>query len=392
MGTSVTSPPWNTNFCNLVIVPPTAPAPLAPDGTATAYYAYITTSANVQHDIWQTFTVSSLTTPEVIVTLSCYVNSVWTYQYVTMQFVEQLTGDIITAIFDISNGVIWQTYANPNNITWDSNSIQYTITSQPGGWWFLSVSANKLTAGTVITAYITGSPTTNGIFAGTPSYSAFEIWNAQLTTGYTLYIPSSSTSYQNLITSEHNQKTNFMNVIGVLTGALGDVTVATQGLVSNFSLNTASGVQLDILGLWIGQSRIIPNVLVTGFFGFSEYSTGFPDGLQLPFGELTDPSKGGVFYNLGQAASGTTVLTDAQYLTVLKARIARNQSNGTLSAIENALQFVFNAPCAVTDNGTLSLVINVNVPVSPTDEALLTSLDILPRPAGVAIAGIVYVP
>jgi hypothetical protein len=208
----------------------------------------------------------------------------------------------------------------------------------------------------------------------------------------TATIPASSAPYTALITSEHNQKPNFMALAGVLAGALGDTTAATQGLVSAFSLNTAIGAQLDILGKWIGQSRVIPGILIPGFFGFSEVSTGLPDGLQLPFGELTDHSKGGIFFELGGTFAGTTTLTDPQYLTVLKARIARNQSNGTLSALEGALFFIFGAGCKVVDNGTLSLAITVTSPITPVDQALLTGLDILPRPAGVAIGSIAFTP
>lgn len=205
-------------------------------------------------------------------------------------------------------------------------------------------------------------------------------------------IPASSAPYTALVTSEHNQRQNFMALAGVLTGAVADATAATQALVPAFSLNTAVGAQLDVVGQWVGQSRVIPGILVPGFFGFSEVSTGLPDGAQLPFGELTNPAKGGIFFELGGTFAGTTTLTDPQYLTVLKARIARNQSNGTLAAIEGALFFIFGAGCRVVDNGTLSLAITVTSPITPVDQSLLTGLDILPRPAGVAIGSITFSP
>jgi hypothetical protein len=208
----------------------------------------------------------------------------------------------------------------------------------------------------------------------------------------TLNIPASAVPYTSLITSEHNQKLNYMALVSVLTGAVADATQATQSLVPAFNLNTAVGAQLDVIGLWVGQPRVIPGILIPGFFGFSEVSSGLPDGLQLPFGELTDLSKGGIFFELGGTFAGTTTLTDPQYLTILKARIARNQSNGTLSALEGALLFIFGAGCRVADSGTKSLAITVTSPISPVDQALITGLDILPRPAGVAIGSITFTP
>lgn len=179
-----------------------------------------------------------------------------------------------------------------------------------------------------------------------------------------------------------------MALVGVLAGALGDATACMQSMVPAFSLNTAVGAQLDIIGLWVGQPRIIPSILIPGFFGFSDLVTGAPVGLQQPFGALQSKSIGGVWFGLNDAASGTTVLSDAQYLIVLRARITSNQAKGNFADLEKALAFIFGANAAVTDNSNLMLIFTVKSPVSPLDQALITSLDILPRPAGVSIQSI----
>jgi hypothetical protein len=207
---------------------------------------------------------------------------------------------------------------------------------------------------------------------------------------FVLNISPNAKNYSNLITSEHNQKPNFMNVVGVIVGAGADIVTATQTIQPSFNLLTAVGSQLDILGLWIGQSRDIANVLVVGFFGFSEASTGLPDGLQEPFGELSNPSIGGVWYQLGESDSGTTVLNDIAYLTILKARIVKNQWNGTISGIESALAYITGVACSIADTGNLSLSITVPLPITPLEEALLESLDLIPRPAGVRISSIIF--
>lgn len=208
----------------------------------------------------------------------------------------------------------------------------------------------------------------------------------------TLAISPNVTPYSNLITSEHNQKLKFMAVIEVIAGAAADAVVNTQIIQPSFNLNTAVGAQLDVLGKWIGQSRKIDNILVIGFFGFSEVSTGLPDGLQETFGELTNPSIGGIWFNLGQADSGSTILADPAYLTILKAKIVKNQWNGTVSGIEEALQFIVGVACSIADTGNLTLSINVPLPITPLEEALLESLDLIPRPAGVAITSITFAP
>lgn len=211
-------------------------------------------------------------------------------------------------------------------------------------------------------------------------------------TGVQPFDPTTGNPYLKLITSEHNQKPNFMSLVSVLATGVADVTAATQSLVPAFTLGTAIGAQLDILGLWVGQSRKIANVLIIGFFGFSEVSTGLPDGLQEPFGELTNPSIGGVWFNLGQSDSGSTILNDIAYLTILKAKIVKNQWNGTVSGIESALMYITGVACSIADTGTLSFSINVPLPITPLEEALLESLDLVPRPAGISISSITFAP
>jgi hypothetical protein len=68
----------------------------------------------------------------------------------------------------------------------------------------------------------------------------------------------------------------------------------------------------------------------------------------------------------------------------------RNQSNGLIGDIEEGLNYVFGAPCQVQDTGAKILNIIVPVPVSSVTEALVKQLDILPRPAGIAIGTVTF--
>lgn len=198
--------------------------------------------------------------------------------------------------------------------------------------------------------------------------------------------PPTSLQYAALITSEHAIRPKFMSLVNLIAGGFGDITACILSMPKAFDIDTAVGAQLDIVGKWVGQARVVTNVLLTGFFGFAD------DPAALTFGELPSPSVGGVFYELGATFQATTTLSDKDYRTILRARIVRNQSNGTLSAIENALQYVFGVPCTVSDIGDMSLAIQVSAPITQTQEALLNTLDLLPRPAGVAIGSITYSP
>lgn len=190
--------------------------------------------------------------------------------------------------------------------------------------------------------------------------------------------------YTSLITSEHNQLPKFMSMMTAVCGSIAEITAGIRSITPAFDLDKAVGAQLDIVGLWVGQSRVIDNVLLQGFFGFSD------DPEALTFGEINNPAIGGIFAEYGQSVTTTTVLEDNDYRTVLRARIVRNQSSGTLADIERALNFVFGAQCRIVDPGNFNLTIFVSTPITPTQQTLLRQLDILPRPAAISINNILF--
>jgi hypothetical protein len=190
--------------------------------------------------------------------------------------------------------------------------------------------------------------------------------------------------YAALITSEHADKPKFMALVALLCGTVDDISSATRSLPQAFDVDTAIGDQLDIVGQWIGQARVIPGVLTLGFFGFSDNVAA------ANFGEERDVSIGGRFWNEGEPFSGTAVLSDPEYRLVLKSKIIRNQYGGTTAELVTALQTIFNASAHIDDDGTMGLRLVINSPLSTVSQSLITNFDILPRPAGVGFREIIY--
>jgi hypothetical protein len=190
--------------------------------------------------------------------------------------------------------------------------------------------------------------------------------------------------YTTLITSEHNKQPKFMALIDAVVNGIGATADVLLSMPAAFDLDNAVGNQLDIDGEWIGQARVVTQVLTVGFFGFAD------DPAAATFGELSNPSIGGRFYELGEAFATTSVLGDPEYRLVLRARIVRNQSDGTTGDLLAGLGFLFGAAAVVTDPGNLSVTITIpSADVTATQKSLLTTFDLLPRPAGVAY-NIVY--
>lgn len=119
--------------------------------------------------------------------------------------------------------------------------------------------------------------------------------------------------YTDLITNYHATKPLFFQHVDLSTRPLTDVSTSLKSLITAFDIDTAVGVQLDILGEWIGRSRIV-SVPISGiYFSFDTDGLGWDQGVwQGPF----DPD------------SGYTALSDETYRIILKAKIAINNWDG----------------------------------------------------------------
>lgn len=154
-----------------------------------------------------------------------------------------------------------------------------------------------------------------------------------------------NTSYLAKITSEYQTKPKFMAMNAALLQPLDDIEGVADTVAPSYSLATAQGAQLDVLGVILGLSR------------------------DLPF----------------QPENGPDVLDDATYRTCLQARIAFNQWDGTRAGLENILQQIFpQAAFLITDNLDMSVtVLYIGGNASPYLLELLNYDLIVPRPMGV---------
>lgn len=119
--------------------------------------------------------------------------------------------------------------------------------------------------------------------------------------------------YTGLITNYHATKPKFYDHIDLSTRPLTNVILSMQGLLTAFDLDKAAGAQLDILGLWIGRSRIVRRPITGVYFSWDTDDLGYDQGVwQGPY----DPD------------SGYTSLSDETYRIILKAKIAINNWDG----------------------------------------------------------------
>lgn len=167
--------------------------------------------------------------------------------------------------------------------------------------------------------------------------------------------------YTDLITNYHSQKPLFVDHIDLITRPLSDVAGAMTALITEFDIDEAIGVQLDILGKWIGRTRVVSQPISGIYFSFDTDGLGFDQGVwQGPY----DPD------------AGFTNLSDETYRIILKAKIAINHWNGTNETLPEILE------TALAGSGlTMQIVDNQDMTISvwvfPETDVSSVSLELI---------------
>lgn len=167
--------------------------------------------------------------------------------------------------------------------------------------------------------------------------------------------------YTDLITNYHSQKPLFVDHIDLITRPLSDVADAMTALITEFDIDEAIGVQLDILGKWIGRTRVVSQPISGIYFSFDTDGLGFDQGVwQGPY----DPD------------AGFTNLSDETYRIILKAKIAINHWNGTNETLPAILE------TALTGSGLKMQIVDnqdmtISVWVFPEVDISTVSLELI---------------
>lgn len=183
---------------------------------------------------------------------------------------------------------------------------------------------------------------------------------------------ASTDDYLLLVPSANASKPNFR---AVLTASIQPL-VDGQNTRLDFDIDTAVGVQLDAVGLWVGQSRRVEVPITDVYFSMDIERNGFDQG---------------VWFGPGANAAGVSLLDDETYRLILKIKIAANTWDGTLagaqvvlSALRSNGTYLF-----MQDNFDMSITIGVaGIIPSALFVALITQVFSWIRPATVNIASV----
>lgn len=180
--------------------------------------------------------------------------------------------------------------------------------------------------------------------------------------------------YFPLITSQHADKPRYMGLVDAWTRPFFESQEALDAMARAFDVDSAVGVQLDQVGLWVGVSRVLHTALEGVYFSLDIPGVGFDEGV---WKGRFDPD------------TGLTSLPDDQFRLLIKTRIAANQWDGTIEGAYRVWDTIFadiGSVIFIQDNQDMSMIIGIaGIPLNAVSRALLTGGYIPLKPEGVRV-------
>lgn len=154
--------------------------------------------------------------------------------------------------------------------------------------------------------------------------------------------------YLALITPAYRSKPKFTAMIRAIVEPIVAQQAFLQHLPIDFDLDVAIGAQLDIVGEWVGRTRFVNVPIANVWFSWDTAYRGWEQGVW--------------FQSQYDTPGGITRLDDETYRTLLRAKIAANNWDGTLPAAKSALEILFpngETTLVITDNQDMTITFGV---------------------------------
>lgn len=191
--------------------------------------------------------------------------------------------------------------------------------------------------------------------------------------------------YANLLIVQYHNKPKAKATIELLLREL-----LASGIIfevrDGYSIDTAVGAQLDIIGKYVGINRFYKDQSLHDFFAFTNYSeVVIPDD---EFGFATYATYDTVFYNGTLNYNSILVkdfsLNDDDYRTLIKLKIIQNNSNHSHKSIDDGIYRIFGNTVRPDSQGGMHMFYFVPANLSQLINAAIIK-EVLPRPMGVQL-------
>lgn len=180
--------------------------------------------------------------------------------------------------------------------------------------------------------------------------------------------------------TQYREATNFKARVDALIDESDNIEAALCQLLEERWIDTAIGVQLDILGDIVGQPRTVEEIEANVYFGFQSAI-----GAET-FGTLADSGVGGVFRTLADPEYIAKTMDDDEYRVFIKAKVKKNI---TTTSINNTIEIILSALPTPTGiiltEGEASFHLEFTALLTDSEKLILSNTNFTPKPAGVSV-------
>lgn len=143
----------------------------------------------------------------------------------------------------------------------------------------------------------------------------------------------------------------------------------------SYNIDTATSYELNVIGVIVGASRSFESRVTFETNDFGEVNVQF-GGFEIQFQAV------------GQSI--TQEVSDEIFKILIKAKISKNNNDGTIDGMLGALQFIIPDNISrIIDHDDMSFSVSFGEELSSIQVMILNNFDILPRPQGVKFLGYV---
>lgn len=157
-----------------------------------------------------------------------------------------------------------------------------------------------------------------------------------------------------------------------------------------YDIDTAVGVQLDVIGKYAGVDRFYKGQDLQGFFSFIDYSqVNSPPITAIGFSDYSEyPSKPGKWLIYSQVLSSSLALDDEDFRTLIKLKIIENNSNFSHKEIDDEIFNAFGLDLIPDSMGNMTMNYFVNANAAAII-MVAAQKGLLPKPIAVGIRYII---
>lgn len=193
--------------------------------------------------------------------------------------------------------------------------------------------------------------------------------------------------YVNLLIIQYNNQPKARATIELFA-----TQIAANGILfdirDGYDIDTAVGVQLDVLGKYVGVDRYFEVFDPINYFALTDYDEVDPDAEEkwgfTDYADFDDFQYNGTL-NYMSVLSISSRLNDDDFRVVIKLKILQNSINHSHKSIDDGMYKFFGMDVRPSSIGGMQMTYFITINVTAIIKAALTK-NILPRPMGVGLS------